>query len=90
MPSASSNGLARPPGAGALHFTDPRPAVLMADLPLDSAKTDTPASREPIRVQPRGLQLVICPSWLEHGVDECECDKRTRIAFNGQPVIAKP
>ncbi|WP_119287730.1 TIGR02466 family protein [Azohydromonas sediminis] len=82
--------LACPPGAGALYFTDPRPAALMEDLPLDSAKLDTPASRKLIRVQPRELQLVIFPSWLEHGVDECECDERISIAFNVQPVMARP
>ncbi|MCI1191001.1 2OG-Fe(II) oxygenase family protein [Calidifontimicrobium sp. SYSU G02091] len=62
----------------------------MEDLPLDSAKPDAPASRKLIRVQQRDLQLVIFPSWLEHGVDECECDERISIASNVQPVMARP
>lgn len=62
----------------------------MEDLALDSAKPDTPASRKLIGVQPRELQPAIFPSWLEHGVDECECDERTRIASNVQPVMARP
>jgi hypothetical protein len=33
---------------------------------------------------------VTFPSWLEHGVDACKCDKRIRIAFNVQPLMVKP
>lgn len=82
--------LSTPPGSGALFFTDPRPAALMEELPLDGTRADSPASRKRLRVEPRELQLVMFPSWLEHGVDECECDERISIAFNVQPVLARP
>lgn len=55
-----------------------------------ATRADSPASRKRLRVEPRELQLVMFPSWLEHGVDECECDERISIAFNVQPVLARP
>jgi uncharacterized protein (TIGR02466 family) len=82
--------LSTPPGSGAIFFTDPRQAALMEHIPRDESKLDSLVSPKLIRVQPRELQLVVFPSWLEHGVDECECDERISIAFNVQPVLARP
>lgn len=62
----------------------------MENLPLDDDKPESPPSRKLIHAEPRELQLVIFPSWLEHGVDECGCDERISIAFNAQPVMARP
>lgn len=83
--------LASPPGSGRIYFNDPRPAAVMENLPLRPDRPQTPTrAREKFVAQPRDLLLIMFPSWLPHGVDQCECDERISIAFNVQPVRVQP
>jgi uncharacterized protein (TIGR02466 family) len=74
--------LSVPPGSGPLVFRDPRPGVQ-----LTGAEGAFPNALAPIAYDPAVGQLLLFPSWLEHGVEEHQSDvPRISIAINADPA----
>ena len=70
-----------PPKSGAIHFEDPRLAMLMAAPP--KKKNARPENRSFVDVMPKAGMLLLWESWLRHGVEpNAARSPRISVSFN--------